>query len=455
MTVTTEGEAPRRFSLPGLFRRWRLSAPVRGQAFLGAMISLLSLAIFVPPAAHFIESERVLSRPPQQSAVALTLAQAGLKRGLAKLRESDLTWHRARIGTVIPHYNDDLNYSDQRGGFYRIRFVPGPTGREVGVIATGLDRASGDTRAIQAVYTREGLPAALETAGDLALGPSVHVHWGPVMARGTLLLGNDDGFPHKFASGRVVAWDAAPSDAGDRHSFDTSLGDPPALDTDYYRARAKNTEVPLFPSAGGRLEWNGTGSWPVSALPPGTGYFRASANNNEGLRFKASPDGKPYWLSNPTAVILIENDVDTPIETLLAQRGAFLEIEALLLIGKDNHLRLESQGGSLRAVLPAKAEREYGPDARAAWDRFATLQDQPGQCCMSIENAAVRGLVWVEGDLVKRDNGPSSLLGAVNIGGALEARGLEIYYDDAVALGARLKGAGIFRSEWRETTARW
>jgi hypothetical protein len=419
------------------------------------MISLLGLAVVAPPAAHFINAEHILSRPKEQNTVAGRLAEAGLKRGMAKLQESEIVWQRARVGTAVPHYNDDLNYSDYAGGFYRIRFVPGPTSRDVTVLTTGLDTTSGDTRALQAVFTKDGLPSALQTEGDMALGPSVHVHWGPVVARGNLLLGNTDGFPRKFAQGRVVYWNDRENGAGNRRSNDKTLGDAPRLDLAYYRDRARKTAIPLVPDSGGRVEWNGEGSWPALASPSSSGHFLASANSGQGIRFQASPDGRRYSLSDPTAVILIENDTPEPIETRLSSRGAFLEVEAFILTGPENHLRLEGQSGELRSVLPAGAQREYGPDSQETWEKFAPLTAQPGRCCLTIENAAIRGLVWVEGDLLKHDEGAAAILGTVRVGGTLEARGLSIYYDDAVALNVRLEGKRLVRADWSEVPAHW
>lgn len=434
-------------------RRWFRGGPMRGHAFFGAVTSLLSMAIFVPPTAHFLETRRQLDRPARRSSTALALAEAGVRRGMRKLGESDLVWQKARWGTEIPHFNNDVNFSDERGGSYRLRLVPGPSPRDVTVISTGRDEGTGETRTLRAVFTKDGMRAALETQGDLALGPTLRVQWGPVVAHGNILTGRRDPFPRKFTAGHLVAWNSNETMGTDLLVNDRTLGPAPRLDFAYYRDRAKMTHVPMISSNGGRLEWGGEGPWPALADPPESGYFLASKNNGQGIRFRSSPDGRPYTLSDPTAVILIENDTPQPIETRLSANGANLEIEALILIGKANHLRLAAQKGTFRAALPPRAAEEYGAEAAAAWAPFAPLLLEPGRCCQGIANAGLRGLVWVEGNLLKKDDGPLSILGTVQVGGTMETRHLSIYYDEATALNARTDGESIYRADWQEITA--
>ncbi len=213
------------------------------------------------------------------------------------------------------------------------------------------------------------------------------------------------------------------------------------------------TKAPWPPIDGGRLEWGGEGPWPALADPPESGYFLASKNNGQGIRFRSSPDRRPYTLSDPTAVIMIENDTPQPIETRLTANGANLEIEALILVGKSNHLRLSSQKGTFRAALPPRAAEEYGADAASAWASFAPLLIEPGRCCQGIANGGLRGLVWVEGDLLKKDDGPLSVLGTVHVGGRVKTRRLSIFYDEAAALNARTDGESVYRADWQEITA--
>jgi hypothetical protein len=426
---------------------------IRGHAFLGAVTSLLTVAVFVPPTAHYLETQRRLERPAlRRSSAALRFAEAGLRRGLKKLGESEILWQKARVGTEIPNYNDDMTFTDERGGTYRVRFVPGPSATDVTIVATGYDEETGETRSVRAAYTRDGIRTALATEGTLALGPSVHVHWGPIVSRGDLLLGNTDGFPRKFVAKNILRWDEKEIPTTDRYANDRTLGRAPVLDMEYYRHRAKLSRVPMSPDEGGRLEWSGEGPWPALSDPPESGYFRASKNSLHGIRFRASPDGRAYSLSDPTAVIFVENDTPNPVDTWLWPNGANLELEALILVGEGNNLNLTTQRGSFRAVLPAKAADEYGPGARRPWQTFAPLLTEPGRCCQRIADAGIRGLVWVDGDIVKKDAGPISILGTVRVGGTLQARDLTIYYDDAVALSGKTDGKSLYRADWKETT---
>jgi len=434
---------------PALFR----PGAIRGHAFLGAVTSLLTTAVFVPPTAHYLETQRRIERPAsRRSSMALQLAEAGLRRGLKKLGESEILWQKARVGAEIPNYNDDMTFTDERGGSYRVRFVPGPAPTDVTVVASGSDDETGETRTVRAVYTRDGIRTALSTSGTLALGPSVHVHWGPIVSRGDLLLGNPDGFPRKYVAKNILHWDGDDFPTTDRRDNDRTLGRPPRPDMDYYRHRAQLSRVPMSPDEGGRLEWSGDGPWPALADPPESGYFRASKNSQHGVRFRASPDGRPYSLSDPTVVIFIENDTPNPIDSWVWPNGAVLELEAMILTGESNNLNLTTQQGAFRAVLPARAADEYGPSALRAWNDYAPLLSEPGRCCQRIGDAGIRGLVWVDGDLVKKDAGPISILGTVHVGGTFEARDLTIYYDDAVALSVKTDGESLYRADWKETT---
>jgi hypothetical protein len=425
---------------------------IRGHAFLGAVTSLLTVAVFVPPTAHYLETQRRLERPPlRRSSAALLLAEAGLRRGLKKLGESELVWQRARVGTEIPNYNDDMTFTDERSGTYRVRFVPGPSVADVTIVAAGRDEETGETRTVRAAYTREGIRSALATEGTLALGPTVRVHWGPIVSRGDLLLGNADGFPRKFVAKNILRWDENDRPGADRRDNDRSLGRPPRLDMEYYRHRARLSRVPMSPNEGGRLEWSGEGPWPALSDPPESGYFRASKNSQHGIRFRSSPDGRAYSLSDPTAVIFVENDTPNPIDNWIWPNGATLELEALILVGEGNNLHLTTQKGAFRAVLPAKAADEYGPGARRPWQTFAPLLAEPGAVANALPTPGYGAWCGWTGTSSKR-RGPDFHLGNRACGRDLAGAGLDDLLRRRRCVERQTDGKSLYRADWKETT---
>jgi hypothetical protein len=429
-----------------------------GHAFLGALASLLILAIFIPSFSHWASRPSINRSLSRQNLVALHLAECGLEQGLHCL-ESDNAWAVVQNRGVVQNFDHDMDFRDASGGVYRVELRAGPGTEQVTVRSAGMESVTGEVRAVEAIYARSALHAALSVRGDVEPSNRLNVHWGPIVAHGRITGTPSASFPRKFSAhaihGRDTTNDARNSDRREYWAFDRSLGAPPALDMDYYRRRARETSLAPRSPEGARIARASDGST-AEARPRGSGYFSLTNNGGRGLRFLSGPGGVPYRLHDRSAVIVIENDAGYPVETRWETGGAEMEIEALIVSGKRHDLWIGPQSGSADAVVPRHAKAEYQhPRASTIWNEFADAWESPGGCCVRLDRLALRGLLSVGGDLRGTGIGAAQILGVVLVDGHVRAPHLAIYLDENVEQSIQLAGLEPRRLTWKETSANW
>jgi len=264
-----------------LNRKWR-----RGQMAISIVISaLLLLLISIPMLDNYVKNEAKWSVKERKSTLAFHLAEAGVDRGYWKIRENDVNWTTLAAGGTIAGYNDDVIYTDIQGGSYKLKMQQGATNLEVWVTATGKDTSNNEYRAVKAVYTRQGVAAAIQAA-SVAAGGTVNVHWGPMMSTSGIVLkgGSNELYPRKYARTSITSSsgysdrDSNPNSPNkgphtvDPHiewwSYNESPGVPNILtpDTSYYITLAKSQTCTPAGTQGCYYEGNYTGGSSINGL---------------------------------------------------------------------------------------------------------------------------------------------------------------------------------------------
>ena len=164
---------------------------------------IMVFLILMPPLIRFVQQDTKAMVKEQKRTLAFNLAEAGIDRGMWKLKSSTVTFGQAKSGTVIAGYNFDTTYQDINGGFYRIRFSSGPGSRDVTVLAEGKDRASKETRAISAIFSNQTIPGAVLSGGVITWANAFSAHWGPILAHNNINITDanaaQDYFPRKYS----------------------------------------------------------------------------------------------------------------------------------------------------------------------------------------------------------------------------------------------------------------
>lgn len=184
----------------------------KGQMLVAILLASMVLAIMIPVVIMWLNREAVWTVKEQKSTVAYNLAEAGIQRGVWKLKSSTAAWTQASKGEVIPGYNFDISYEDISGGKYRIKFSSGPDSKSVTILSEGQSYSPQETRAIRAVYKNQTIPGAMITKGIITWANAFSAHWGPIMAHNNITITDanaaKDYFPRKF-SRQVVSCNQA------------------------------------------------------------------------------------------------------------------------------------------------------------------------------------------------------------------------------------------------------
>ncbi len=177
---------------------------------LAAVVGMVTvLMILLPMLVSWLQRDMKMSIKTHKSTIAFNLAEAGVDRGMWKLKSSTSTFALAKAGTAITGYALDTAYSDITGGRYRIRFSSGPGTRDVTIFAEGRDSTNNQTRAISAVYRNQAIPGAVISGGVITWANAFSAHWGPIMAHGNINITDanaaQDYFPRKFSRQAVTS----------------------------------------------------------------------------------------------------------------------------------------------------------------------------------------------------------------------------------------------------------
>ncbi len=229
----------------------------KGFALPIVLAILLVFMVLLPAIVMFTQQDTKMSVKTIKTSLAFNLAEAGIDRGMWKLKSSSSTFAAALNGTAVTGYNFDSTYTDVPGGKYRIKFSSGPASKQVTIWAEGRDTAGNQTRSIKEVVQNQTIYSALMAGGNISWAKGLCVYWGPIMSQGDLTLADDSVagwyFPLKYAKGTVIGTATNPRDTN-------SLTPPNTDNTEWWSEYDGVPDVPVLDFAALRSSAAATGT---------------------------------------------------------------------------------------------------------------------------------------------------------------------------------------------------
>src|SRR3989338_11491565 len=87
-----------------------------GQVLVGVMAVVLFIMIMLPPLVNWIQDESRWTVKEQKSTLAFNVAEAGIDRGVWKLKSTTSTWSAAMAGTAGAGYDFDATPNELARG---------------------------------------------------------------------------------------------------------------------------------------------------------------------------------------------------------------------------------------------------------------------------------------------------------------------------------------------------
>ncbi|MFA5858539.1 MAG: hypothetical protein WC955_05690 [Elusimicrobiota bacterium] len=416
-----------------------------GQAAILVVVAvLLVFMIMIPMLVSLVQNEARWTVKQKKTTTAFHLAEAGVDRGVWKLRESDFTWEQILEGTKIEGYRGltSESYTETVNGAsvgeYVIDISSTALPNEVQITAKGQDKDQREVRTIVAVYSRNAVNASLDIDGTIDYKPNLTVHWGPVVTYSSIEMAPSTYYPRKISKGRIVGRDvdtSPPNTDGLEYWAYEDLGNPPQVDLDYYRMLAMNSRM-TAPRKG-----SGTGS--AVAYPAGSGYFRAADNPN-GIEFRAASGSGNYEYESSTSVIYIEGNASLP------SGKCWLDVDALV-VTQDCDFNADFK--TYIATIPVGAQNEYlHPSAQSMWTSEFAAAGEGGQ--YSISNCGMRGFLYV-GRNFSNAGANAKIVGVIKVLGAVTINTMTVYYDAGVSSEVRLTSTPMRLRSWSEIQSSW
>lgn len=394
----------------------------KGQALIVmALVILIVLTIFAVTLTNLFTMESKWSVKQRRSTIAFYLAEAAIAHAAWKLSESEDVWYSALNGEIISGYDGNTIYSELSNGQYKIIISSGPGISEVTIRGIGRDDSIYEVRAIEAVYQKLQIPAAIWAGGKVEIKQGMIVHWGTVVSGNEMKLkgqAEDRYYPRKYAVGKIEGRDENSDEPNTDNleywAYDSGkIGQIPEIDFDYYAEKAKASRVPT-PKKG-------------TADPEGSGYFIDKA------------EFKDYVIESSTTVIYVNEDVKI-------EGDSFFDIEAMIVM--DN-IHIHSDGKEFEANIPAGAEWEYQhPNAQDVWNN-----NFDGQDTYHLTDCAFHGFLYAGS--FNCSGGSNSFVGLVAASGEIKINTMTIYYDSDVDDSAEFIGIPIERTSWKEVLTQW
>lgn len=181
----------------------------------------------------------------------LHAADAGVDRAVTALQVAN-NWKDIPQGNV-PGYNGDAVYSEVSGIIYRLKIQEGnwTPGYQVGdadsertITVFATHTITGDRKKIMAVVMQSNIGSALFSKGQIMIGGSADIQWGPVVSYSTAsnAIPTPGTHPIYISAGGIGGTmpDCADPIAGVCvNEYETGLGTPPAFPLDEMRSIAK------------------------------------------------------------------------------------------------------------------------------------------------------------------------------------------------------------------------
>lgn len=449
----------------------------RGQVLIGVILLMVLVSLLVPTMVEWIRQDTRASVKDQKSTLAFNLAEAGIDRGVWRLKSSTTSWFNAVLGVVTTGYNLDVSYDDIPGGFYRVRFSSGPSSNQVTLFAEGRDSMRKETRAIQAVYSNSALPGPLLTSGVVTHSGALEIHWGPILAQNNINISGNaatEYFPRKFSKQVVQGTMGQPRDTNGLTAPNTDnvewwsdydVPDLPLLDFATLRASA---------AANGTLNYyNGSASSHTM-----TGYSGGTHGNcYRAGTFSPHPNPHSTHFLDSNHHPLSKNNLIWYWDGDVVFVGGFAPHNMGLygtVIVRGN-LTIETEDSySFAAPVPTEAWREYARIGTSQWDT-ATTNQYPADTGLQ-SNAATfnigsqtwtggppaaftdvgfRGFVYVGGNFTIIANAKADFNGVIWVNGNFTNANVSerslLFYDQTLGANLPVLNVVLTRQSWQET----
>jgi len=423
----------------------------KGQLLVAVLLAVAILGIFLPAVVLWVRQEAQWSVKEQQSTIAFNLADAGIERGMWKLKSSTYTWTMASEGGVITGYNFDTVYTDIPGGKYRIKFSSGPLVRSVTILSEGKDDKTGQVRAIRAVYQNQNIPGAVISKGVITWANAFSAHWGPIMSHNNINITDanaaQDYFPRKFSKQVVYC-----NQKG--YERDSNGLNPPNTDGIEWWSDYPVPDLPELDFAALRSSAQATGTLNVyGCKKTGASWDKRSSCSTSGDHSKHFGNTYNYPNARKQYVFYWDDDV-----ILAGGTGSYGSGIWGTIIARKNLTLDTGDNYSYTGPVPAEAWREYtiiqktGSNtyydtsakneypADDGYQKNRTTFNFGGETWTRGQNpppsyntdVGIRGFVYVGGDLTI--NGPLDINGAVwvegNVSKAVGSERCIIFFDD-------------------------
>jgi hypothetical protein len=444
-----------------------------GQVLVIALAVLLFLLIAIPQMVGWIQDEARWSVKEQKSTMAFNLAEAGLDRGVWKLKSTTSTWSAALANVPVSGYGFDTTYRDVEGGTYRIRFVSGPSANQVTVLAEGRDDATQEVRALQAIYLNSSFPGGLMTGGVLTYHGAFEVHWGPVLAHNNIVISGNaatEYFPRKLSRQVVLGTVGQPRD--------TNGINPPNTDNVEWWSDYVVPDLPIldFATLRSSAAANGTLNYYTTGGASGNGKCVGWAGHGRcetGTNSWATHSGRPHFFDSNHHPLSKQNriwywDGDLILTGDMSAGSHRLGLYGTIIV--RGNLTIDSGDGySFAGTVPAEAWREYTRLKPATWDTNAVNQypadnglrtnrltfdhgseSWTGGPPSANTDVGLRGFLYVGGNLIV--NSIADVAGAVwvvgNVTNNSTGERVMVFYDNTLQV--PMLNVVLSRQSWRE-----
>jgi len=401
----------------------------RGSVLLLALAFLVVIGLLVPSLVRWSREDAHTAVRVNRNIAALNMAEAGVERGLWKVRTATDSFKNFQALLPLADYDFDKTFTDQPGGVYRLRITSGPKVNEVSIHSEARDDKTREVRAVNAVYRYQSIPSPLFATGDVRILPSVRAYWGPIMSKQNIELTGGSAlarqYPRKLAAGLVIGRDdngmAAPNTDTVEWWSGYAVPDMPVLDFAVLRASA---------AANGTLNCRGD----VNGAGMGMTCDDLTTWNNPPQPNYVLLDPRRHPMTDDGLIWYWDTDVlldDIGFVGHVIVRGD-LEITGNDYAYKDQEIKIPPDAWMEYAKFDTPATGEYRGDAGY---RKVAPTFQLGDM-KSSDDVGIAGLLYVGGNL-RMPTSPPDFYGAVWVVGNWEggvttpsAENTYIYFND-------------------------
>ena len=430
------------------------------------LIGMVLLSLFIPAMVSFVNNEMRWTTGERKSTIAFHLAEAGIDRGIWKLKESTGTFNNGAFGIPITYYNFDKAFDDIEDGLYRIRFASGPAAMQVTIYAEGKEISSGKIRAIKCIVENQTVPGAIISGGSLSWQNDFEVHWGPIMAQDNITMTATAAkvySPRKY-SRQVVSGSASnprdkngltpPNTDGIEWWSDYDVPDLPVFNFTEMRnaAAATNTLNAYGCSKGAGSSWT---SWKCNSNYPTTKSHGIHIANLD--RHPLSKLGYTwYWDGDVVLTGSTGSDGCGIIGNVIVRGNLTIDVG-------DNYY--------FTGNIPSEAWREYGKIDTATKNQYPGDEGYQKNRTTFIHggetwtggppsgntDVGIKGFIYVGGNLYLNNvmdiSGAVWVVGNVSRFAGAGSDPMLVFYDSALSTSLPVLNVVLTRKTWEETSA--